>query len=505
MAARSALLYARDLLIARLQTGYVSSLRLRAAATLARRGWTFASRVGQAGMQSLLLNDVPRAGVAVSYVEQFAIAAVMLLVQLALAALLSPTLTAAALLILAGGLLLSGGWTRRGVKSGLAMIERFEESTGSGFRMHAGLKAALAQGTVEQFLNEYDSSLDAARDEVVRFTSDVTLARSLAFLASAVAAAILMFVGVQLLALALPVLIASLVLFARMSGPAQSLQQGLQNVAAFAPSFAAIEARVGKLQLPPVGSRPARPLDWRELRLENVRFTHAPELGVRGATLRLTRGEWLGISGPSGSGKTTLVDLVAGLLTPQEGSIRLDSSDLDDDTLESWRAGLAYVGQEGFVFDDSVRDNLLAEGADASEDELWSALELTGLGDRIRAFPNGLDEPVGDRGSALSGGERQRLAIARALLRKPSVLILDEATAALDAEAETGLMQRLRNLVRRPAVLIVAHRPSTLSHCDSVIAIQHGVVRECAERPAGWGKEAQGRFTSGVIAIDDEE
>jgi ATP-binding cassette subfamily C protein len=243
MAARSALLYARDLLIARLQTGYVSSLRLRAAATLARRGWTFASRVGQAGMQSLLLNDVPRAGVAVSYVEQFAIAAVMLLVQLALAALLSPTLTAAALLILAGGLLLSGGWTRRGVKSGLAMIERFEESTGSGFRMHAGLKAALAQGTVEQFLNEYDSSLDAARDEVVRFTSDVTLARSLAFLASAVAAAILMFVGVQLLALALPVLIASLVLFARMSGPAQSLQQGLQNVAAFAPSFAAIEAR----------------------------------------------------------------------------------------------------------------------------------------------------------------------------------------------------------------------------------------------------------------------
>jgi ATP-binding cassette subfamily C protein len=477
MAARAALLYARDLLTARLATGYEASLRLRAAATLARRGWTFASRVGQAGMQSLLLNDVPRVGTAVSYIQQLAIAVVLLIVQLAIAAILSPTLTGAALLILIAGLLLSAGWTRRGVRSGLMIVERFEESTRSGFRMHAGLKAALAQGTTAQFLDEYRSSLAAARVEVMRFIDDLTRARSVTFFGSAVAAAILLFVGIRVLALPLPVLIASLVLFARMSGPAQSLQQGLQNIAAYAPAFAAVEERLGSLGDPTVELEPAEPLQWGELRLERVRFAHEPGLGIEDASLGLARGEWLGIGGPSGAGKTTLVDLVVGLLSPQGGSISVDGRDLDDNLLGRWRASLAYVGQEGSVFDDSVRGNLLAEGSTAGDDELWSALDLAGLAARVRALPNGLDAQVGDRGSALSGGERQRMAIARALLRRPSFLVLDEATAALDAVGEAELLERLRALTPRPAALVVAHRPSTLGHCDSAITIQDGVVK----------------------------
>jgi ATP-binding cassette subfamily C protein len=154
----------------------------------------------------------------------------------------------------------------------------------------------------------------------------------------------------------------------------------------------------------------------------------------------------------------------------------LDGEALDGDTLERWRRALAYVGQEGSVFNDSVRGNLLAEGATANEAELWNALEMVGLDGRIRAFPAGLDESVGDRGSHLSGGERQRLALARALLRRPSLLILDEATAALDPESEGKLLERLKAIEPRPAALIVAHRGSTLAHCDSVVEIQHGVV-----------------------------
>jgi len=126
------------------------------------------------------------------------------------------------------------------------------------------------------------------------------------------------------------------------------------------------------------------------------------------------------------------------------------------------------------VFDDSVRGNLLADLPGASEEALWRALEVAGLADRVRALPGGLDERVGDRGSQLSGGERQRLAIARALLRNPSLLILDEATAALDGDSEAELLGRLRKIRPRPAAILVAHRPSTLGHCDSVITIQHG-------------------------------
>ena len=108
---------------------------------------------------------------------------------------------------------------------------------------------------------------------------------------------------------------------------------------------------------------------------------------------------------------------------------------------------------------------------------MWQALEAVGLGQRVRALPAGLNESVGDRGSQLSGGERQRLVLARALLRRPSLLILDEATAALDPESEAQLIERLKAIEPRPAALVVAHRESTLRHCDSLVSIQHGIVR----------------------------
>jgi ATP-binding cassette subfamily C protein len=174
------------------------------------------------------------------------------------------------------------------------------------------------------------------------------------------------------------------------------------------------------------------------------------------------------------------VDIVAGLLVPARGTISIDGQALSGETLERWRASIAYVGQEGSVFNDSVGGNLLAEGVPASDDQLWAALEVVGLAERIRALPSRLDESVGDRGSQLSGGERQRLVLARALLRQPSLLLLDEATAALDPSGEAALMERMRALKPRPAAIVVAHRQSTLSHCDSVLSIQHGVLEGAA-------------------------
>jgi ATP-binding cassette subfamily C protein len=473
MAARSILLFARDTLLARLNADYDASLRLRAAATLARQGWGFASRLGQAGMQSLLLNDVPRAEEAAGYAAQIAIAAIMLAVQLALTFYLSPVLTLVAVAFLAVGTMLSLRFTRRGVRSGIAIVHAMEESAGSGFRLHAGLKAALAQGSVPAFLDEYRASLGRAADHFARFGRDYSLARQAAALGAALVAAVLLLVGVRVLALPLPVLAASLVLFARMTGPAQSLQASALRYAAYAPAFAAIERRLGTIEgdIPPQLRR--QPLDWSCLTVTDARFEHQPGLGLAGSSFKLERGEWIGISGASGAGKTTLVDLVAGLLTPQAGTLVLDGQPLTEEKLERWRAGLAYVGQDGSVFNDSLRSNLLADGVTAEEAELWHALEIAGLADRVRAFAGGLDESVGDRGSHLSGGERQRLVLARALLRKPSLLILDEATAALDPEGEGAVLERIKRIEPRPAALIVAHRDSTLRHCDSVLAIRH--------------------------------
>jgi len=477
MALRSLLIFVRDRNLASLEAGYEADLRLRAASTLAGRGWPFASTVGQAGMQSLLLNDVPRAGHAVSQAQTLVVAAVMLAVQFVLAALLSPALSLVALAIVGLASLLAVGWLRRGVRSGMALVDSGEASTNSGFRLHAGLKAALAQGTVPQFLKEYRVSLDRTRDEIARYLSDFAAVRAVAFTASAVAAAVLLFVGYRVLDLPFAVLVTSLILFARMAGPAQQMQQSAQLIAAYAPSFAAIESRLEGIEPLPPQRRMAEPLQWLDLRAEGVAYLHGEGLGLRSASFTLAAGEWLGIGGPSGGGKTTLLDLIAALLVPQEGRVTVNDEPLAGLNLERWRAGLAYVGQDGAIFDDSIRGNLLADGARTDEAALWSVLELTALDNRVRGFPAGIDQRVGDRGSQLSGGERQRLAIARALLRRPSLLILDEATSALDRETEARVLGALRSIDPRPAAILVAHSGSTLAHCDLQARVDEGVFR----------------------------
>ena len=482
MGARSLLLYWRERELAGLQAGYEASLRVRAAATLARRGWAFAGSIGQAGMQALLLTDVPRAALAVGQAQLFATALVLLSVQLLLALLLSPALAAIALLILVLGYALAVHFTRRSVASGIALTERSEESTGTGFRLHAGLKAALAQGTTAQFLAEYRASLARQTDETVRFAGDLASARQFGAFGAALAAALILFIGLRLLHLPFAVLVPSLVLFARMVAPAQMLQHSAQYVAAYSAAFAAVVQRLGGLEPTVARAGAAEPLEWRELRLEEASHRHPSGLGPSAVNLTLRRGEWIGVAGGSGAGKTTLVDMVAGLLAPTSGALLVDGWSLEDASLVRWRAGLAYVGQEGSVFDDSIRGNLLADGIEAGDSQLWEVLATVGLVERVRALADGLDERVGDRGSRLSGGERQRLAIARALLRRPSLLILDEATAALDAESEAALLERLRGLDPRPAAILVAHRDSTLVHCDSVISIHHGIVDNRAIR-----------------------
>jgi ATP-binding cassette subfamily C protein len=160
---------------------------------------------------------------------------------------------------------------------------------------------------------------------------------------------------------------------------------------------------------------------------------------------------------------------MVGLYSPQAGTIRLGEKALDGPVLATWRESLSYVSQDPFLFHDSIQRNLLWARPDASDEDMWQALELADANRLVRNLPGGLDAVVGERGTLLSGGERQRIALARALIRKPSFLLLDEATSAIDLKSEGRILERLRGLDPRPAILIIAHRGESLALCDRVI------------------------------------
>ncbi len=189
-------------------------------------------------------------------------------------------------------------------------------------------------------------------------------------------------------------------------------------------------------------------------------------------------GEVIGIAGPSGAGKTTLVDLIPRFYEPQRGAILLDGIDTRKITQKSLLAQIAIVGQDPFLFNTTVRENLRYGRRDATDDEIIAAARRANIHDVIAALPEGYDTELGERGAKLSGGERQRMTIARALLKNAPILILDEATSALDSESEKLVQEALQNLMQNRMTFLIAHRLSTLGFADRILVIEDGRIVE---------------------------
>jgi ATP-binding cassette, subfamily B, bacterial PglK len=218
-----------------------------------------------------------------------------------------------------------------------------------------------------------------------------------------------------------------------------------------------------------------------EIRLQEVSFRYEPDRpwAVNGVTLRIPAGAAAGFVGPNGSGKTTLVDLIAGLLVPDAGQIAVDGIALTDANRVSWQARIAYVPQRICMLDASIAQNIALGVAPAAIDRerLLEASRLAQLDDLIAALPAGFDHMVGETGMRLSGGQRQRIGIARALYTEASVLILDEATNALDGLTEQELLTTIGKLRGRYTIILIAHRSSSVRACNLIFEMERGIVK----------------------------
>ncbi len=197
-----------------------------------------------------------------------------------------------------------------------------------------------------------------------------------------------------------------------------------------------------------------------------------------GINLHLQRGRVLGVVGPTGAGKSSLAKLMLRYYDPMEGAILVNGRELSAVTLDSWRGRIGYVSQEAYLFYGTVGENISLGSPQATEEAIRQAAHMAGAGEFIDALPQGYETLVGDRGMKLSGGQRQRISLARAILRDPEFLILDEATSSVDTRTEEVIQNNLKNLRAERITLAIAHRLSTVRHCDEIVVVVDGVIVE---------------------------
>ncbi|MEC8823858.1 MAG: ABC transporter ATP-binding protein, partial [Pseudomonadota bacterium] len=200
--------------------------------------------------------------------------------------------------------------------------------------------------------------------------------------------------------------------------------------------------------------------------------------GIQDITLNVPAGNTLALVGATGSGKSTLIKLLLRFYDPAHGDIRIDGQPIREVSLKSLRDAIGLVSQDVYLFEGSVRDNLAYGKPDASEEEIIDAARTAEAWSFIEALPEGLDTPVGERGIRLSGGQRQRLSLARALLKNPPILVLDEATSAVDNETEAAIQRSLKRIGHNRTVIMIAHRLSTIVDADTIAVVENGRVVE---------------------------
>ena len=226
----------------------------------------------------------------------------------------------------------------------------------------------------------------------------------------------------------------------------------------------------------------ARDIEIKEGKVEfrDVSFSYASEDGyvLRHLDMNITGGENAALVGESGAGKTTIVSLLSRFYEPDEGQILIDGQDITKVTQASLHKAIGFVQQNVFLFDASIRENLRYGKIDASDDELWAALEAASLKDFVRSLPAGLDTEVGERGTRLSGGQRQRLSIARVFLKNPRIIVFDEATSSLDSESEELIQQAFRRVSQGRTAIVIAHRLSTIVDSDEIFVLEGGSIVE---------------------------
>jgi ATP-binding cassette, subfamily C, bacterial len=471
---------ARNLTAQALTLEFLDRLRADLHAAVLNMEWRAFRKRRAADLQQVMTGEIGRIHGAVIALGDLLGAALAMPFLAVAAVILSPALTAAALAVVIVAALATRGLGARGWRLGRELGAANQAAMADLVDNLAGLRLIKIFAAENARAAVLSDRFAAVRDNQRAYQRAQSAERAVLQTVAAAAAAGGLYLAVFVLRLPLAEALTLMLAYGRLLQAALRCLSGWRRLTG---SSAALIAYDETLAACRAASEPAASglnppsLTW-DIRLSGVVVRHEgqdrPALDHVDAVI--PAGKVTALIGPSGAGKSTFVDLVLGLTAPDAGCVTVDGVELSPGLRRAWRGATSACPQDPFLFHDTLRANLRLARPDADDADLWAALEDAAATDFVRALPHGPDTVAGDRGGRFSGGERQRLALARALLRRPVFLALDEATASLDDQTAAAVATAVDRLRGRTTVLIVAHRLSAVAHADHVLLLEAGRI-----------------------------
>jgi ATP-binding cassette, subfamily C, bacterial len=475
MALRSVLLFSALSYAGITAARVANNFRSRLIKAIMEARWSFYANQSAGKVATTLGNDATRAGDAYMTFATVAACSVQIAAYALIATLINWRVAVAGIV---GGILislLSAKLVRISRRAGYKQTQRIGTMTSDTVEMLHNMKALKSMHRYGPLTVHMDDVLNKLKRSLYASTlsrNGLTYGNDLlvAMLIGAGAYVAHVMAGVPI-----PQLFVFGVLFFQVVSYASKLQKQVQLAVQYEGAYVSVSDALAKAEASREGASGTTMPDARAaLKFENVDFSHAETAVLKKLNLEIPAQAITVVQGASGAGKTTLLDLLVGLLRPQAGQVRLGTTDLKDIDAEVWRKQIGYVPQELALFHDTIRANITLYDETIPEDAIAESLILSGVAAFVSQMPNGLDTDVGEFGGKLSGGQRQRISLARALVTRPKVLILDEVTSALDPETEDAIVSNIAELRGRYTIIAITHRPAWTRIADRLYTLENG-------------------------------
>jgi ATP-binding cassette subfamily C protein len=466
---------------AKIQQSFVRYLKDKLYTSIGHSQWQFVSQMKLSDIAHVITSEVQQSGQVIFQILRLSSTVITILVYVVVAFMLSIQM---AFLSLIGALLLLiiGRKKNRGAYNiGKASQKSMKKVFQIVIEHLSGMKVAKSFAEEDRYIAEfihYSEDVEKRKIDYARLSARTSLVFSIG---TVVLLSVYVYVAIEVVGMPATTLLVLIYIFSRLLPKVSTLQTAYQSILQALPAFTSVNELQNQCNV--YREEIIRNQDkilkiGGTVEIQKVTFGYSQKLLFEDISLSIPKNSIVCFTGKSGSGKTTLADIILGLLKPLSGQVLIDGKVLNEDILFAWRKSIGYVTQESFLFNDTIRNNLLWTNQNATEAEILEALIQSSAHEMVEKFELGLETVVGDRGAKLSGGERQRLALARALVRKPTMLILDEATNALDPANENKIIEALVRLKGKTTILMITHKPEMLTIADHVFSMEKGRISQ---------------------------